>query len=152
AVQNAPTHSGGIVDLDRNYGGTALRWFWGVSTVKLSAGFEYDRQDEKRKGYINNNGVPGALKRDEDNLVDSTDFYAQAEWKFAERWIANGGIRHSRVAFSSEDHFIAPGNPNDSGAKTYDATTPVAGLLYRATDTTSLYANYGRGFETPTFL
>ena len=27
ATQNAPTHSGGIVDLDRDYGGGALRWF-----------------------------------------------------------------------------------------------------------------------------
>jgi iron complex outermembrane receptor protein len=51
----------------------------------------------------------------------------------------------------SEDHFFAA-NPNDSGAKTYHATTPLAGLLFRAAETTSLYANYGRGFETPTFL
>jgi len=152
ATQNAATHSGGIVDLDRNYGGTALRWFWGTSAVRLSAGFEYDAQFEKRKGYINNNGVGGALKRDEDNKVDSTDFYAQAEWRFAPQWALHGGLRHSTVRFSSEDHFITAGNPNDSGAKTYHANTPVAGLLWRASETTSLYANYGRGFETPTFL
>jgi len=152
ATQNAATHSGGIVELDRNYGGSALRWFYGSSSVRLSAGFEYDLQNEKRKGFINNNGTPGALKRDEDNKVDSTDFYGQAEWKVAEQWALHGGVRRSAVRFSSEDHFIAAGNPNDSGAKTYHATTPVAGVVFRATETTSVYANYGRGFETPTFL
>jgi iron complex outermembrane receptor protein len=152
ATQNAATHSGGIVELDRNYGGSALRWFWGSAAVRLSAGFEYDLQNEKRKGFINNNGTPGALKRDEDNKVDSTDFYGQAEWKLAGQWALHGGLRRSAVRFSSEDHFITAGNPNDSGAKTYHATTPVAGLLFRASESTSLYANYGRGFETPTFL
>jgi iron complex outermembrane receptor protein len=44
-----------------------------------------------------------------------------------------------------------PGNPDDSGTKDYSATTPVAGLLFRLDPATSLYANFGRGFETPTF-
>jgi iron complex outermembrane receptor protein len=43
-------------------------------------------------------------------------------------------------------------NPDDSGAKDYHATTPVAGLVFRVDPQTSLYANYGRGFETPTFV
>src|SRR5580765_1042935 len=152
ATQLAATHSGAIVELDREYGGGALRWSHGSSALRLSAGLEYDVQAEKRKGYINNHGIPGQLKRDEDNKVDSTDYYAQAEWRFAPQWALHGGLRHSAVRFSSEDHFITAANPNDSGAKTYHATTPVAGLLWRATETTSLYANYGRGFETPTFL
>src|SRR6185295_10998520 len=147
-----PTHSGGIVELDRNYGGTALRWFWGASSLRLSAGLEYDRQNEKRKGFVNDLGTPTTLKRDEDNRVDSTDFYGQAEWRFAQQWALHGGVRRSTVRFSSEDHFVTGLNPNDSGAKAYHATTPVAGLLFRASETTSLYANYGRGFETPTFL
>jgi iron complex outermembrane recepter protein len=151
-TQNAATHSGAVVDLDRNYGGAALRWFYGIPSLRLSAGFEYDLQNEKRQGYVNNLGTAGALKRDEDNKVDSTDFYGQAEWKLAERWALHGGVRRSTVRFSSDDHFVTAGNPNDSGARTYYATTPVAGLLFRPTQTTSLYANYGRGFETPTFL
>ena len=152
ATQNAATHSGGIVDLDRNYGGTALRYFGTFGGLRLAAGLEYDLMNEKRKGFINNNGVGGALKRDEDNKVDSTGFYGQAEWWFAPSWALHGGLRRSSVRFSSEDHFIAAGNPNDSGAKTYHATTPLAGLLFRASETTSVYANYGHGFETPTFL
>ena len=152
ATQSAPTHSGGIVDLDRNYGGGALRWFGAPGAVRLSAGLEYDAMYERRKGFINNNGVIGALKRDEDNTVNTTALYAQAEWKFAERWSLHGGARHTRVNFYSNDYFVTAGNPNDSGSRAYRATTPVAGLLFRPSETLSVYGNLGRGFETPTFV
>jgi iron complex outermembrane receptor protein len=107
---------------------------------------------ERRRGFINNNGVKEALKRDEDNRVQGTGLFAQAEWRFAERWSAHAGLRASRIEFESVDFFVAAGNPDDSGSKDYTATTPVAGVLYRLDAQTSLYANYGRGFETPTFV
>ncbi|TMH69193.1 MAG: TonB-dependent receptor [Betaproteobacteria bacterium] len=131
--------------------GGALRWFGNLASVRLSAGAEYDVMYERRKGYINNNGAIGALKRDEDNTVASTDLYTQAEWKFAERWALHGGARASRVAFRSKDYYTVA-NADDSGSRTYRAVTPVAGLLYRVSETTSVYGNLGRGFETPTFL
>jgi len=95
--------------------------------------------------------VMGALKRDEDNTVASKDVYLQAEWKFAGRFGLHAGVRRSQVDFRSQDYFTVA-NPDDSGSRSYSAITPAAGLVYRMTDTMSLYANVGRGFETPTFL
>jgi iron complex outermembrane receptor protein len=56
------------------------------------------------------------------------------------------------VAFDTDDFYIVGANPDDSGSKNYEATTPVAGVVFRLDAQTSLYANYGRGFETPTFV
>jgi len=155
-VQSSATHSGGVVNLDRSFGGAALRLFsdaqLGGKALRLSAGIEVERMDERRRGYLNNNGVQGALKRDEDNVVSSTGVYAQAEWKFAERWSGHLGLRSTRVAFESTDYFIVGTNPDDSGSKDFSATTPVAGIVYRLDAASSLYANLGRGFETPTFV
>ncbi len=145
------TGSGGVIQLDRGYGGGALRFSTG-DVVRLALGVEYERMDERRRGFENLNGVQGGLRRDEDNTVASTDFYAQAEWRFAERWRAHGGLRASRVAFRSEDHFIVGPNPDDSGARDYSATTPLAGLLFLPSKTLSVYATVGGGFETPTFV
>jgi iron complex outermembrane receptor protein len=152
AAQAAGTHSGGVVDLDRIFGGAAVRYFHDLAqNLRFSLGAEYEQMSERRRGYVNNFGLQGALKRDEDDTVASTGLYAQAEWKFAERWTAHGGLRSSHVRFRTEDHFIAPGNPDDSGQTSYDATTPVAGLLFRPNERTTLYGTFGRGFETPTF-
>jgi iron complex outermembrane receptor protein len=106
---------------------------------------------ERRQGFVNNFGVQGALRRDEDDTVWSLNGYAQAEWEFAPRWLALAGVRATRVEFESKDHFIAPGNPDDSGSRTFNNVGPAAGLVYRFTPTVSGYATYGQGFETPTF-
>jgi iron complex outermembrane receptor protein len=152
------TTSGGVVNLDRTFGGGALRLFTdgslGGRPLRIAAGLEYERMAERRKGFVNNNGVAGALRRDEDNVVASTGAYAQGEWRFAERWSAHAGVRASRVEFETTDYFVVPAslNGDDSGAVDFSATTPVAGLVLRLDPQTSLYANYGRGFETPTFV
>jgi iron complex outermembrane receptor protein len=152
------TASGGVVDLDRDYSGLALRVArelpLAAGPLLLSAGYEYETLDERRKGFVNEFGDLGALRRDEDDDVAASSLYAQAEWRITERWVALAGVRVNRVAFRSRDHYIVPGtpnNPDDSGSKKYDETTPVLGLLYRVTPRISLYANYGEGFETPTF-
>jgi iron complex outermembrane receptor protein len=150
-AQAPATHSGGVVDLDRSYAGGALRFFSEAGDLRMSSGFEYERMDERRRGFENLNGIAGALKRDEDDLVSSTDAFAQLEWRFAVHWGAHAGVRTGTTRFRSRDHFIVPGNPDDSGTREYSATTPVAGLIFMPSPPLSLYANYGRGFETPTF-
>lgn len=155
AVQNAPTHSGAVVDLDRGYGGLGLRWTHegqvAVRRLTLSAGVDHDRMDERRRGFMNNNGITGVMKRNEDNAVDNTDIYAQAEWQLLPRLSLLAGLRHSRVAFDSRDYFIAGTNLDDSGAVDYVRTTPALGATFRVSPVVNLYVNAGRGFETPTF-
>lgn len=156
---STPLASGGVVDLARAYGGAGLRWTRsfvsgaGIDARKLTltAGFDGDRMQERRRGFVNNAGQRGTLKRDEDDIVANADGFAQAEWQPAERWTLSGGARASRVNFDSRDHYIVGANPDDSGRVRYTRTTPVAGVVYRPTDNTRVYASYGEGFETPTF-
>ena len=149
-----PLGSGGVVDLDRQYGGVGLRassTFGRERPLTLVAGADVDRLREKRRGYVNNFGDAGALRRDEDDTVTNNDFYAQGEWSFLPGWILSGGARYSRVRFESRDHYVVGANPDDSGSVTYSKITPVAGLAYKLTKEMTLYANAGQGFETPTF-
>jgi len=151
----APLSSGGVVDLDRQFGGGTLRVFHDAALagrpLRLVAGVEYERMNERRRGYENNDGAAGALKRDEDDVVSSTGLYVQGDWRFAERWSVLAGLRNTQVDFKSTDHYVTGANPDDSGAQDYGDTTPVVGLLYQIDAQASLYANYGQGFETPTF-
>lgn len=158
-VQADPLQGGGAIDLDRQYGGVDLRWRWSAQLLdrpfSLVAGLEYSTSDERRRGYENfvddRLGVVGALRRDEDNRVSGRDAYAQADWQPGDRWRINLGVRHSEVRFASDDSYVTAANPDDSGRLRYSRSSPVAGVLFRVTPTTSVYANAGRGFETPTF-
>ena len=157
--QNSPLHSGGVIDLDSDYGGLDARWAWhgqlAGKPLELVVGANADRQQQHRSGYENfigsTLGVKGRLRRDQQDRVQNIDQFAQAWWQFGPRWSALLGARHSALQFRSRDRYIIATNPDDSGRRDYSATTPVAGLVFRANDDLRLYASAGRGFETPTF-
>ena len=156
AAQQAPTSSGGIVQFARTYVGAGLLATRRVHldegrSLRLAAGVELDRMRENRQGYINNAGQQGALKRDERNVVSDADVFAQAAWDVSRDWTLTGGARRSSVRFSSDDRFVTATNPDDSGGVDYAATNPVAGVAWHPTASLNVYANAGRGFETPTF-
>ena len=154
AAQTAATSSGGVSTFDRGFGGGSLRWTRQQQLLggplTFTVGADYETSSEDRQGFINNFGKRGALKRDEKNIVDNWGAYGQAEWQFLPRWNASLGLRYTKVSFKSEDRYITTGNPDDSGSVSYDEWTPVVGVLFEATPTFNLYANYGRSFETPT--
>jgi len=154
SAQNAATSAGGIVNLDRNYSGLGLkyqqRWAVEQGQVQAVAGVEHERLSEVRKGYINNLGVQGALKRHETDSATSTGVYAQAAWIPNELWTLTGGLRSSRVGFKVQDRFITAANPNDSGQTSYSAVNPVAGITRHLSESANVYFNVGKGFETPT--
>ena len=157
--QNNALHPGGVIGLDRNYGGLDARWttrtLLAQRPLEIVTGLAYDAMNEERRGWQNFKGstlgVQGTLRRDEDNRVTSLDPYVQASWKPDPRWTVNAGVRHSLVRFNSADNYIVGTNGNDSGSMRYSATLPAAGVTYAPSAQWRMYAAAGRGFETPTF-
>lgn len=154
AAQENPRNGGGVIDLDGDYRGSDLRWSWRNDEVEFSLGLSYDDFDQQRRGFENFRGdqlgVVGALRRDEGNRARNLDQYAQLRWDFAPAWSLLAGVRHGAVDFQVADHYIVADNPDDSGTREDSATTPVLGLLYRASPGSHFYLNWGEGFETPT--
>lgn len=158
SAQLAPSSPGGVIDLSRRYGGTDLRWMrehkLGSGKLQWTAGISYDNLDEGRRGYENFSGttlgVEGDLRRDESNNAHNVDEYIQAQWEPNQWWLLLAGVRNSAISVSSADHYIAPGNGDDSGSVRYHAVNPVAGLTWKPSDRLHAYASYGKGFETPT--
>ena len=150
-------HAGGVVDFDRDFHGLGARWIaertLGSGELTITAGIDYDRAEDARRGYENFSGatlgVKGALRRDELDAVTSTDPYLQAMWKHGS-WQWSLGMRHSRVAFKVEDRYIVGINGDDSGSVRFSETTPAIGVVHAVSPALNVYASAGRGFETPT--
>ena len=153
--QAPPTHSGGVVDFDRDFYGADLQWLmvrqmYG-GKLSTTAGIEYGRSEDDRQGYENfignEFGVKGALRRDETNTLSNLDPYLQTQWEGGP-WVLSAGLRRSSLKVKVSDRFVS--NGNDSGSVDYSKLTPVVAALYKVTPQLNLYASAARGFETPT--
>ncbi|HHZ1661458.1 TPA: TonB-dependent receptor domain-containing protein [Escherichia coli] len=126
--------------------------------VTFTTGLNYENMSENRKGYNNfrlNSGMPeygqkGELRRDERNLMWNIDPYLQTQWQLSEKLSLDAGVRYSSVWFDSNDHYVTPGNGDDSGDASYHKWLPAGSLKYAMTDAWNIYLAAGRGFETPT--
>jgi iron complex outermembrane receptor protein len=124
--------------------------------VTWTAGVDYDHAQEQRQAGATTNGEKSltsgnALTRDELNSAKNLDYFAQANWSLSERYTLTTGVRQSNVTLKSRDDYpVSPTDANGSGSVEYKATSPVIGLTWHAQDNLNLYANYGKGFETPT--
>lgn len=153
--QAPPSHSGGVVDFEREFHGIDANWSMSRAlldgTLRSTFGIEAGASSDERKGYENfvgsQFGVQGRLRRDENDDVKNLDPYAQFEWERGP-WVLSAGLRHSRVDFDVDDRYL--GNGNDSGKVSYRHTTPLLGALYKVNPGLNVYASAARGFETPT--
>ena len=146
-----------ISGYNRDFGGMDARWIHeGLLLEKpfnLSLGMNYDRAKDNRYRYgavaVNGKLPSGASKtRDEINYAFNFDQYAQMQLDVTNDWIVHAGLRHSRVVFENTDK---KAHAYDS-IRNFEKTTPVAGIIYKVNPILNLYANAGRGFETPPFI
>jgi len=153
--QAPPSHSGGVVDFDRDFYGAELQWIavreLAGGKLSTTAGLEYGRSRDDRQGFENfagaQLGVKGALRRSEIDTLSNLDPYLQTEWAGGP-WVLTAGLRRSSLKVNVDDRFAS--NGVDSGSVDYSRITPVAGVLYKVSESLNVYASAARGFETPT--
>lgn len=149
AVQSAPTHPGGVIELRRDFGGLDARLNWTFAeNHELTVGWALETQRDDRRGHLSQAGVTGALKRDETNRARSSEPYAQWRWSPAPAWELLAGLRASRLRMDSHDRFLA--NGDDSGSRDFSGVHPVAGVAWRPVEGQVLRLSLGRAAESPT--
>jgi iron complex outermembrane receptor protein len=145
--------AGNWVELHRRYEGLGLQFKGKSSAGSMPfdwiVGWEQDQAGEQRTGGDSPGGIKnGVISRNEWNEANSQGGFAQANWMIDERLTLTTGVRRSLVTLKSRDDLPTP--VDGSGIANYAATSPVLGLTWHVTDHWNVYANQGRGFETPT--
>ena len=144
-------------EIARDFYGTDLRWdnkgnlF--TKPYTLSFGLNYgESKDARLDTNVLSGGSPiSSLNRDEDNNVKNFDQYAQAKLAIFESVDLHAGLRHTNVDLVVKDRATSL-NGDNSGSVSYGKTTPVVGATWKVLPSLNIYANYGEGFETPTFI
>ena len=152
-------------------GGLTLLHYSAAGPVRLTTGFDVEiangwlEEDQEKADTVSPGPVrPTGKHYDYDAWQWLASPYAQAEWAMAPRWTLVGGLRIEWLRYDYDNHMPA-GNTREDGITTCtpaclfnrpadrsDSFTNVApniGVLYRPTDTASLYATLTRGFRAP---
>ncbi|WP_231591685.1 TonB-dependent receptor domain-containing protein [Cellvibrio sp. pealriver] len=157
---DAITGSGGVVDLARDFSGASGTFTQSLDVlampVDISVGAELAQMQDHRRGYVNNNGEAGDLRRNDKGDLDSRDIYALVQMHPLETLMLYAGARHTSLDIDVQDFFIvssptgAVGNPDDSGARNYREQAYAIGVNYTFVNAWEIFASSGRGYETPT--
>lgn len=145
-----------LSEIDRDFYGMDARWDnngnLGSMPYNISLGLTYGKStDDRLDTNILASGVPiSTPNRREENISRNFDQYAQGRLGLANNLDLHAGVRHTKVKLEVNDDLSL--NGNNSGSVEYQKTTPVIGTTWKVTDTFNLYFNYGKGFETPTFI
>lgn len=158
-------NAGRLSAIDRQFGGVDAKWTYKGNLAgkpfSLVAGLNYDKMVDDRTQQNTTKGiVTSALNRNETQTVHNFDQYIQATFEPSTRWLLAAGVRHTKIKFNVNDKMpvivanlpTTPGDPDSSGSLEYSNTSPVLGATFKVTPTINMYANYGEGFETPTFI
>lgn len=151
---DAITGSGGVVDLARDFAGASATLTQSAQLFSLpwefSLGVELADMEDRRRGYVNNKGQLGDLRRDELGEARSRDIYTLIQFEPVAQVSLYTGARRSWLDVDVSDYFVIPGNPDDSGGRDYREHAWVLGGSYEFADKWELFASSGRGYETPT--
>ena len=144
-----PFVGGGSVDLDRFFMGAGAQYSFGrlPDALGLTIGVDYDRQDDDRKRFDNNDGVLGPLVFDQNEQVDNIGLFAQAQYEIDTAWSLLAGLRYDEISYDVTDRYLVDGD--DSGQLDFDHVSPSIGINYRM-DQGVVFASYSSSFETPT--
>ena len=136
----APTSSGGVTDLDRDFGGVDARLDRRGSTLAggpltLTVGADYEPQQRGAAGLRQQQRrLWATLRRDEDDTVSNSRRLRCRSSGRRSRAVAARRRPLQRGALRVDDHYIVAGNPDDSGPRNYTHTSPVLGAVWHATD------------------
>ena len=163
--------SGRASSISRDFWGTELRWsnkgqiF--TRPYNVTAGLTYGRMEDARKDIAATAGVMldesnlANVNRRESNIAYNFDQYLQGQVGLLDSVDIHAGVRHTKVNLKVEDNLVNLSIANNttnakykdgSGNVSFDKTTPVIGAVWKANPQLNLYANYGKGFETPTLI
>jgi iron complex outermembrane recepter protein len=150
-----------LSEIERSFYGADLRWdnngTVGSLPYNVAFGINYGKSSDDRldRNILVTGNPANTLNRDEENIASNFDQYIQGRLSITPSVDIHAGARHTKVKLEVKDNFTTPGNPgqgDNSGSVEYQKTTPVIGAVWKAAEALNFYANFGKGFETPTFI
>ena len=174
---SSTAHSGVTRTADFGRASGISRDFWGTEfrytnkgqildrAYQLTGGINYGNMEDNRSDINAYSGVMldssslANVNRREINIAKNFDQYLQAQYAVANSIDIHAGIRRTKVDIKVQDNLVDLAQQStiakyrdSSGKLSYEKTTPVVGAVWKINPMLNIYANYGKGFETPNLI
>ena len=141
-----PFENGGVVDLNRTYGGQGSSLSYESGDWNFQLGYDWASQNDHRQRYENLEGTIGAKTLNQNEIFKALGGYLITQWQ-KNQWTVSGGVRYDRNTLTVQDQFLINGDSSDQ--MSLGAISPQLGFSYQI-GTVSLFGGYSSGYETPT--
>ena len=141
-----PFENGGVVDLNRSYGGQGSSITYDTGDWNFQLGYDWASQNDHRQRYENLEGTIGAQTLNQNEIFKALGGYLITQWQ-KNHLTLSGGVRYDRNTLTVQDQFLTNGDKSDE--INLNAISPQLGLSYQI-GTVSLFGGYSSGYETPT--
>jgi iron complex outermembrane receptor protein len=155
--QQLPFPGSSLIGFERDFFGAGITYEDelagagpGREPVRFVIGADWDRQiDDRERFIVDPQGRVVRQTEREEQRATAFGMFAQADIPLGAAWTATLGVRGDRTRLTIDDQFAADGD--QSGERTFDEPSYLAGLSYRPSPNHQIYANLATAFETPTF-
>jgi len=141
-----PFEYGGVVDLNRSYGGQGSSLEYTAGDLKFQIGYDWANQNDHRQRYKNLKGIIGEQTLNQKEIFNALGGYLFTQWQ-KNNWTLNGGLRYDQNILSIKDRFLSNGDASDE--INLNALSPQIGFSYQLSNL-SFFGGYSSAYETPT--
>ena len=99
-----PFEYGGVVDLNRSYGGQGSSLEYTAGDLKFQIGYDWASQNDHRQRYKNLKGIIGEQTLNQNEIFNALGGYLITQWQ-KNNWTLNGGLRYDQNILSIKIDF-----------------------------------------------
>ncbi len=81
--------------------------------------------------------------------IENLGLFGQLQWEVSQQWLLSGGLRYERFGIDVPDFTNQFLEPIAGGNRTVDDVVFNGGIVFKPTNTISVYANFAQGFSLP---
>ncbi len=150
----ASATSGTYNTIDRAAGGVrvagTLPLSRGAAPLRMTLGLDLQTMRDDRRNERSDAGAPtGVVLADQRETVSELGPFTQLHWTVSPTVLLLAAARFDRLAFRVRDRFLTDGVDN-SGRRIMESVSASAGASIRVARGTTVFANTGTSFESPT--
>ena len=137
----------GQISFKRDFAGGGFNYQFTTKKYRLKTGLDLENQQDSRQRYDNLSGKEGNLKLDQNEEFNNIGVFLLQELNILPQLKLSLNTRFDDIQLKISDKFLSDGD--QSATQSFQRFSPMVGLSFSPTLSSSIFVNTSTNFETP---